>query len=218
MKSMFEGTFGKVGEGLCTLSPNGIAVKTSSGYKSYNVKTGRITNCDGLTFNLGEGMFFVIPTSKVKPGDIILRNGQPVCVRKVNRDSIEIINYETSAVETILPERHMFMGNTWFCGKIVSMFGDGASITKKGGMNKMMKFLMLQSVIGNMGTYEKNPDGTLRKSSAATGGAGMNTLLPFIMMGDGNMFEGMFDDTFDEDEENLTEAENEEDEEDGENA
>lgn len=218
MKSVFEGTFGKVGEGLCTLSPNGIAVKTSSGYKSYNIKTGRITNCDGLTFNLGEGMFFVIPTSKVKPGDIILRNDKPVCVRKVNRDSIEIINYETSAVETILPERHMFMGNTWFCGKIVSMFGDGASITKKGSMNKMMKFLMLQSAIGNMGTYEKHPDGTLRKSSAATDGAGMNTLLPFIMMGDGNMFEGMFDDTFDEDEEDLTEAENEEDEEDGKNA
>lgn len=222
MKSMFEGTFGKVGAELCAFSPCGIAVRTSGGYKSYNIKTGRITNCDGLTFNLGEGIFFVIPTSKVRPGDIILRNGQPVCVRKVNKGSLEIINYETSAVETILPERHVFMGNTWFCGKIVSLFGDGASIAKKGGINKMMKFLMAQSMIGNMGTYVNNPDGTLRKSSAATDGAGMSALLPFIMMGGGNMFDdmfdGTFDSTFDEDEEDLTGTEDEEDEEDGKNA
>lgn len=214
MKSMFEGTFGKVGAGFCALSPSGIAVRTSSGYKSYNVKTGHITNCDGLTFNLGEGMFFVIPTSKVKPGDIILRNDKPVCVRKVNRDSIEVINYETSAVETILPERHVFMGNTWFCGKIVSLFGDGASIAKKGGINKMMKFLMAQSLIGNMGTYEKKPDGTFQKSFAAADGAGVNALLPLILMGKGNMFEDMFDGIFDEDEEEPAGAEDEEDSED----
>ena len=127
MNTMFNGMFMKVQKGLCMLSPCGIAIKTSSGYRSYDTRSGKLRNCDNLVFSFGDGLFFVIPSAKVKPGDIILNGGKPACVRKAGRDSIEVINYETSAVETILPERHVFMGNTWFYGKIVSLFGDGSS-------------------------------------------------------------------------------------------
>lgn len=40
MTEMFNGMFGKIAHGMCRLSMNGgIAVKTSNGYKSYNMKT-----------------------------------------------------------------------------------------------------------------------------------------------------------------------------------
>ena len=40
---MLNGMFGKVASGMCRLTMNGgIAVKTSNGYKSYNIKTGRL--------------------------------------------------------------------------------------------------------------------------------------------------------------------------------
>ena len=136
MNTMFNGMFMKVQKGLCMLSPCGIAIKTSSGYRSYDTRSGKLRNCDNLVFSFGDGLFFVIPSAKVKPGDIILNGGKPACVRKAGRDSIEVINYETSAVETILPERHVFMGNTWFYGKIVSLFGDGSSICGKGGLTQ----------------------------------------------------------------------------------
>ena len=43
MNNMLNGMFGKVASGMCRLSMNGgIAVKTSNGYKSYNIKTGRL--------------------------------------------------------------------------------------------------------------------------------------------------------------------------------
>lgn len=37
--NMFNGMFGKVANGMCRLSMNGeVAVKTSDGYKTYNIK------------------------------------------------------------------------------------------------------------------------------------------------------------------------------------
>ena len=49
---MLNGMFGKIGPGMCRLSMSGnIAVKTSNGYKSYNVKEGKLTNCDNFILN-----------------------------------------------------------------------------------------------------------------------------------------------------------------------
>lgn len=42
MNNFMNGMFGKIGSGMCKLSMSGnIAVKTSNGYKSYNVKSGK---------------------------------------------------------------------------------------------------------------------------------------------------------------------------------
>ena len=191
MSNMFDGMFMRVQRGLCMLSPCGIAVKTSSGYRSYNVKTGKLRNCDNMVFSFGDGMFFVIPASRVKPGDIILAGGKPACVRQVGPDIIEVINYETARVETLLPERHMFMGNTWFYGKIVSLFGDGASISGKGNITRMMKFIMMSSLFENGGAMAAAGEG------AGAGPAGaINMLLPLLLMKNGgfdDLFTGLFE-------------------------
>ena len=186
MNNMLNGMFGKVAPGMCRLSMNGgIAVKTSNGYKSYNMKTGRLTNCDSFVFNIGEEFFFVIPTNKAEPGDILLVGGKPKCVIEAEKNKLTVINYEDSTVETILPERHVFMGNTYFYGKIVSMFGSDLIKGKK-GTNKIMQYMMMSEMM------KGNSEGT---------GNGMNAMLPLMMMGGnmGNIFEGMFD--FDDEEE-----------------
>ena len=161
----------------------GIAVKTTNGYKTYNVKTGRLTNCSNFVFDIGEDFFFLIPTNKVQKGDIILVGGKPKCVVSAEDNKITVINYEDSTVDTILPERHVFMGNTYMYGKIISMFGD--SFNKKGGMNNIFKYMMMSEMMkGNNGL------------------SGMSNMLPFMMMSGGgfeNMFEGMFDFDFDTD-------------------
>lgn len=49
MFNNFNGMCGAVADGMCRLSMSGqIAIKTSNGYKAYNVKTGRLTNCDNF--------------------------------------------------------------------------------------------------------------------------------------------------------------------------
>ena len=194
MNGLMNGMFGKIAPGMCRLSMNGeIAVKTSNGYKTYNTKTGRLTNCSNFVFDIGEDFFFLIPTNKVRNGDIILVGGKPKCVVAVEENKITVINYEDSTVDTILPERHVFMGNTYMYGKIFSMFGDSFKGGKKGGMNNIFKYMMMSEMMkGNTGT------------------SGMSNMLPIMMMGNGgfeNMFEGMFDFDFDAEEEESEEEE-----------
>ncbi len=186
MGTPFDGLMGKIAPGLCRLSMTGnIAVKTSNGYKTYDVEKGVLINCDSFVFNIGEEFFFLIPTKKVKPGDIILAGGKPRCVIKTEPNLLTVINYEDSTIENLLPERHILMGNTYFYGKIVSMFGKNG-VKGKNGMGKMMKFMMLTEMFKNNGNKD----------------SGISSMLPLMMMMNGNndMFSGLFDDEDDTDE------------------
>lgn len=195
--NFMNGMFGKIAPGMCRLSMSGgIAVKTSNGYKSYNLKTNRLTNCDSFVFDIGEEFFFVIPTNKVEVGDIILIANKPKCVIEAEKNKLTVINYEDSTIDTVLPERHVFMGNTYFYGKIVSMFGDTFMGGKgKNGMNKMMSYMMMSEML--KGGNSMIP---------GTNNSNNNSILPMIMLMNGgmaSMFEGMFD--FDETEESEEE-------------
>ena len=196
MNNMLNGMFGKIAPGMCRLSMNGgIAVKTSNGYKTYNLKSGRLTNCSNFVFEIGEEFFFVIPTNKAEKGDILLVAGKPKCVIEAEKNKLTVINYEDSTVETILPERHVFMGNTYFYGKIVSMFGSDL-IKRKKGTNKIMQYMMMSEMM---------------KGNSGDSGNSMNTMLPLMMMGGnmGSIFEGMFDFDDNEDDEEVEESEEE---------
>ena len=176
--NFMNGMFGKIAPGMCRLSMSGgIAVKTSNGYKSYNVKTGRLTNCNSFVFDIGEEFFFLIPTNKVEVGDIILISGKPKCVIEAEKNKLTVINYEDSTIDTVLPERHVFMGNTYFYGKIVSMFGNDLMGGKK-GMNKMMSYMMMSEMFKGHGSNS-------------------NSMLPMMMFMNGGNMGGMFGDMFD---------------------
>jgi hypothetical protein len=187
--NFMNGMFGKIAPGMCRLSMSGgIAVKTSSGYKSYNVKSGRLTNCNSFVFDIGEEFFFVIPTNKVEVGDIILIGGKPKCVIEAEKNKLTVINYEDSTIDTVLPERHVFMGNTYFYGKIVSIFGNDFTGGKK-GMNKMMSYMLMSEMM---------------KGNGSANGSNMFPMMMLMNGGNmGGMFEGMFDfDDADDEEEN----------------
>lgn len=184
---MFNGMFGKIAPGMCRLSVSGgIAIKTGSGYKVYQMKTGRLTNCDNFVFDIGEEFFFVIPTNKVRVGDIILASGKPKCVIRVEKELLTVINYEDSTVESLLPEHHVFMGSTYFYGKIVSMFGNH-DMSGKRGSKRLLKYMMLSEILKGNGNKNES---------------GMGNLLPLLLLDSGkkdSLFDGIFD--FDEDDE-----------------
>ena len=191
MNEMFNGKLGKIAPGMCRLSMDGgIAIKTSCGYKTYDIKSGRFTNCSNFVFDIGEDFFFVIPTNKVKPGDIILANGKPKCVISVEKDRISALNYEDSTLEQILPERYIFMGNSYLYGKVVSMLGNGL---KKGkGPGKIMKYMMLSGMMKKDG-----------KDSPFD-------MLPLLLLGGGagdKLFEGIFDEDLNDDADDADDAE-----------
>lgn len=146
LENSFNGMFGKIAPGMCRITMNGnIAIKCINGYKTYNVKQKRLTNVNNFCFDVDE-MFFVIPTNKVKIGDIILVNGKPKCVVEVAKEHINVIDYENSEIRQIVPERHIFMGSTYFYGKIVSMFGNAFKHGK--GLGNVMKMMMMSHMLG----------------------------------------------------------------------
>lgn len=187
--NMFKGMFGRLEPGTCKLTMNGnVAVRTSGGYKAFNVKKGILTNVTNFCFNADE-MFFIIPTNKVAVGDIIFASGRPKCVISVEKGSkvIEVIDYENSEIKRITPERHVFMGSTYFYGKIVSMFGN--AFTKGKGIKNVIKMMMLSNMMGGNNNAGSNNNGM-----------GQMMMMSMLMGGNNNMFEGVFDFDFDEDE------------------
>ncbi|MDO5434879.1 MAG: hypothetical protein Q4G19_00755 [Clostridia bacterium] len=187
MSGMFDGICGKVAPGLCRLSVDGhIAVRTGSGYRTYDASSGQLKNCDNFVLDIGEDCFFVLPAGKVRAGDIILAGGRPRCVVEAGNDIIKVINYEDMTVEQLLPEHHVLMGNSYMFGRIVSIFGRNGIGGKK-GMSKMMKYVMLSSM--------------LRGKQNTTGS---DMLLPLLMMnGKEDLFDGLFDEPADEDEKEV---------------
>ncbi|MBQ0030518.1 MAG: hypothetical protein MJZ24_06520 [Paludibacteraceae bacterium] len=192
----FNNLFGKIAPGLCRLTMNGnIAVKTSNGYKTYNVKDETLTNVTNFCFDLGIDLFFVMPTNKVKIGDIILIDGKPKCViSTTDKKKIEVIDYETNDIRTIVPERHVFMGSTVFYGKITSIC---SGFTKGKGLSSMLKMMMASQLMGGA-----------NNNNGSNGMSNIGQLMAMSMMmgGNNNMFEGLFDglnlDCEDEDENN----------------
>ncbi len=177
--NMLDGICGKVAPGLCRLSMGGgIAVRTSAGYRTYDPERRRLTNCDRFVLDIGEDFFFVVPTNRARPGDIILAGGKPKCVTEVGEGSLTAINFEDATVETLLPEHYLFMGSTYLYGKIVSLLGRNGAKGKK-GTGKLMKYMILSGLM-------KGKD---------TGASG---LLPLMMLGGKTDF---MDDLFDDGEE-----------------
>ena len=125
---------------------------------------------------------------------------KPKCVVDVNPSFITVINYEDSTVEQILPERHMFMGNTYFYGKIVSMFNFSKDKGKKNAFENIMKYKIMSEMMNGKNGGANN---------------GMGNLMMLGMMGNGGFgdmfnFDGIFD--FGNDAEKV-EEDNQEDEE-----
>lgn len=209
MDSMFNNMMRPVGAGMIRLGLNGqMAVKTNSGYKTYDVETGALTNVTQFCFDIGQEFYFVMPTTKAKKGDILLIDDKPKCVIE-NKDNktIKVMDYESSAIIEIVPERHIFMGKTYFYRKIVSMFGSGSFLKGVKGPEKMMQFMMKMQMMKTM----------FNGGKASSDDNGMSNMMSMMMMsnmlgGKGGMFgdedcdfSEMFDFAFEEDEDKAVE-------------
>lgn len=175
--NMFNGMFKPVARGYCKMGANGkVAIRTSSGYKTFDLKKMKLTNCDNFAFDM-EGAFWVVPTFKVECGDIILVNGKPRCVIEVSPKTIKTFSYEDSTIDEVIPEHHVFMGKTYCYGKIFSPFmnmskDDGSS------MSSMMNMMMMSQMFGGNTNTNFNP------------------MMFMFMNGDSNPFMNMFEGAF----------------------
>ena len=180
--------FGRIDDyddGLVRLGMNGqmaIRVGYNGEYKYYDAKKKRLVNCNNFTFNFGSEFFFVVPTNNVKTGDIILINGEPAYVLEPETNGeIKILYFEDSSIKHILPERYLFLGDTYMYSKIISLLGN-----KRFDKNTMMKFMMMKSLFG------RGDDG-----ENSMFGGGMNPMMLMMMTEESNPLANMFENMFD---------------------
>ena len=175
--------FGPINDNVVMYSPYGLAFRNSNNqYLTYNPTTKKTTDVTGLTIDL-EGLIYKIPVglNSVKPGDIIIHNGKPICVEGIEDHSVICVDIENSELKTVIPPTNIFGFN--YVTKITPLFNLGsANPSENNPFGNIMPYLLFSTLNGGEGaTKSKN-------------GFDMQTLLLMSMMNnaDGNFFGNIF--------------------------
>ena len=184
--NLFGKMMGPVPSGDIRLGMNGLpAINVNTGgtpqYKTYDYKTGTFTNCSEFAWDL-DNSFFLVPATRVSPGDIIMGSGGPCCVIESGEKNLKVFSYKRGIIEELVPEQHIFLGNTYCFTKLFSPFANMLKGSK--GMDNAVKWMVLSGMLSSSG-----------KSAGA--GPEMNPLLLMLAGGEngllGDMFRGVFD-------------------------
>lgn len=181
LNNLFD--FGPINDDVVMYSPYGLAFRNSNNqYLTYNPTTKKTTDVTGLTIDL-EGLIYKIPVglNSVKPGDIIIHNGKPICVEGIEDHSVICVDIENSELKTVIPPTNIFGFN--YVTKITPLFNLGsANPSEDNPFGNIMPYLLFSTLTDN---------GSSNKSG---NGFDMQTLLLMSMMNnaDGNFFGNIF--------------------------
>ena len=182
LNNLFD--FGPINDNVVMYSPYGLAFRNSNNqYLTYNPTTKKTTDVTGLTIDL-EGLIYKIPVglNSVKPGDIIIHNGKPICVEGIEDHSVICVDIENSELKTVIPPTNIFGFN--YVTKITPLFNLGsANPSEDNPFGNIMPYLLF-STLAEKGSSNNNDNGfdmqTLLLMSILNGNA------------DGNFFGNIF--------------------------
>lgn len=181
-----------------------VAVKTNSGdYKSYDIKTGELTNRDNFVFDIAQDMFYVVPTDKLAPGDIIVKDDKPLCVIETVKDNrVKVINYNDSTENVLVVDRHVLFGHKYVYSKIVSIMSLMGG-NSKNDFGSVMKWMMMSQMFGGDNSNGASIPFFSAFGGSNAGGNPMGGIMQFMMMkqmfggdnanGDFGFLSGVFD-------------------------
>ena len=179
LNNLFD--FGPINDNVVMYSPYGLAFRNSNNqYLTYNPTTKKTTDVTGLTIDL-EGLIYKIPVglNSVKPGDIIVHNGKPICVEGIEENSIICVDIENSELKTVIPPTNIFGFN--YVTKITPLFNLGsANPSEDNPFGNIMPYLLFSTLSGN---------------GSCGSGFDMQTLLLMSLLNgnaDGNFFGNIF--------------------------
>lgn len=182
LNNLFD--FGPINDNVVMYSPYGLAFRNSNNqYLTYNPTTKKTTDVTGLTIDLG-GLIYKIPVglNSVKPGDIIVHNGKPVCVEGIEDHSVICVDIENSELKTVIPPTNIFGFN--YVTKITPLFNLGsANPSEDNPFGNIMPYLLFSTLSENS------------SSNKSGNGFDMQTLLLMSILNgnaDGNFFGNIF--------------------------
>lgn len=171
--------FGKLSNGTIKYSFNGIAFQSSDGsYVTFN---------DDLTFTNVSDMVMDIPVyvmpvafNQIEIGDIIIQNEQPVIIREIKSNEIEVIKPFSREIVSIVPEKSIF-GFDYY-SKVLNVFeGLGSAADQDNPFGNMLPFLMMSEGKGS----QSNEDMMMMMLALMGGNFDMsNPMMMMALMGD----------------------------------
>ena len=183
LNNLFD--FGPMNDGNVMYSPYGLAFRNSNNqYLTYEPTTKKTTDVTGLTIDL-EGLIYKIPVglNSVKPGDIIVHNGKPVCVEGIEDHSVICVDIENSELKTVIPPTNIFGFN--YVTKITPLFNLGsANPSEDNPFGNIMPYLLFSTLSEN---------GVSNKSCNVFD---MQTLILMSMLSNGNADGNFFGNIF----------------------
>lgn len=176
--------FGPMNDENVMYSPYGLAFRNSNNqYLTYNPTTKKTTDVTGLTIDL-EGLIYKVPVglNSVKPGDIIIHNGKPICVEGIEDHSVICVDIENSELKTVIPPTNIFGFN--YVTKITPLFNLGTTNPSADNpFGNIMPYLLFS-------TLNSSEDATKSKN-----GFDIQTLVLMSLLNgnaDGNFFGNIF--------------------------
>lgn len=175
-----------------------VRVRSKDGdtYKTYDPRKNKLVTVGDFAIQGLQDTFFLIPTRKLKRGDIVIIDGKPVCVISHDGNTITAASYGTSEIKTLLVDHVVWFGKPFY-GKVTSIFqmmlGNGLS----GDGDGLMKMMVMSQLFGGEGA--KNPFGI--DMGGQNGGIG-NLLMMSMLFGKGeSILDGLFSMGEDDDDE-----------------
>lgn len=183
--------FGPCGNDVA-LSPYGVAIRNGDQWLTYNPSANKTVDVTGFSFDF-QGMLMKMPAplGDVRPGDVVMHQGNPMFVTNVDNNSIYAVDIKASEAKTIVPVTNMFGFN--YVTKIVSfinMNGMGAPSPDQPFGNIMPMIFMSQMFNGedNGGFFGNEGQGNMLCQMAQ-----MSFMASMMTnMGQGNPFGNMF--------------------------
>ena len=182
LNNLFD--FGPINDDVVMYSPYGLAFRNSHDqYFTYNPTTKKTTDVTGLTIDL-KGLIYQIPVglNSVKPGDIIVHNGKPVCVEGIENHSVICVDIENSELKTVIPPTNIFGFN--YVTKITPLFNLGSmNPSEDNPFGNIMPYLLFSTLAEN------------GSAGASGNGFDIQTLLLMSLLNgnaDGNFFGNIF--------------------------
>ncbi|AEO93310.1 gp39 [Bacillus phage G] len=181
-KNLFGGEIGKDKSGMFKMSALGLAVKNEEGnYVCYNGSN--MVDVLDMTVDM-DNIVYKIPVQKVEKGDLIMSNGKPVYVKKVNGNELTVFNPFNNRKESYIPQTNLFGFN--FFIKVVSLF----DLSKPTDGSQGMTFNPMFLAFADREEGDKNDMSEIMMMSMMMQGGNQqnnqfNNMLPFMMMSKG---------------------------------
>lgn len=189
----FKNQFGKVeGKFAYSFVTGGLALRKgiSQDFVAYDAKTGALTDVSGLTLDFNVPAFKLpVGEKDVKPGDLVIHNGEFVYVTKKADGYLEVINPEKAVRGSVIPTKNALLGAAFYTVvKTLDAAGEGGfnplllmALNKGGDSSDLLPLLLMSGGLGGNGAAAGGIDPML----FALLGDDVEDLLPLVLMQQG---------------------------------